>query len=151
MKVEIARRWAKALRSGEYVQGNGFLKTSNVDGGNVRHCCLGVLCEIAIKDGVQCPVVDGIHSLTNLRTHHYGVERNHTAVPHEVLAWSGLKHPLGFLPKDDAFLCRLNDGGMGFNEIASVIEDHFIPDPYGIQRMLSRTDLIEDEKETEPA
>lgn len=35
-------KWVTALRSGQYVQGVGELKTK--DG---KYCCLGVLCEVA--------------------------------------------------------------------------------------------------------
>jgi len=40
MDKEIRDKWVTALRSGEYVQGQGYLKD---DG---EYCCLGVLCEI---------------------------------------------------------------------------------------------------------
>lgn len=43
MNKEIKELWVQALRSGEYVQGTGFL---NKDG---RFCCLGVLCEVLDK------------------------------------------------------------------------------------------------------
>ncbi len=46
----ILNRWVPALRSDEYQQGHGMLK-SIVDG-NVTHCCLGVVCEELVKDGV---------------------------------------------------------------------------------------------------
>lgn len=41
MDKKIARKWTEALRSGEYRQGKGTLKTKNG-----RYCCLGVLCDI---------------------------------------------------------------------------------------------------------
>ncbi len=40
-----------ALRSGEYEQTRGALAI--VDGPNAGFCCLGVMCEEAIKDGVE--------------------------------------------------------------------------------------------------
>lgn len=51
MKRSIRSRWIRALRSGKYKQGEGNLLKMNADGtGN--YCCLGVLCELAAKDGV---------------------------------------------------------------------------------------------------
>lgn len=41
MKKEIADKWTKALRSGEYKQGAGALKRDDC------YCCLGVLCDIS--------------------------------------------------------------------------------------------------------
>ncbi len=42
MQNELRSEWVKALRSGEYVQGEGKLY-SDYDG---TYCCLGVLCRI---------------------------------------------------------------------------------------------------------
>lgn len=53
MKQEIIDRWIAKLRSGEYTQTNGFLQNT-VDRLDrpVGYCCLGVLCEIAVEDGI---------------------------------------------------------------------------------------------------
>ena len=45
MKIEIAKKWVRALRSGKYKQGTGVLE--HVDNkGKSSFCCLGVLCKI---------------------------------------------------------------------------------------------------------
>lgn len=41
---EVLTKLCEALRSGEYVQGRGSL--ASVVGGQVRYCCLGVLCAV---------------------------------------------------------------------------------------------------------
>lgn len=41
---EAAKEWVAALRSGKYIQGRGRLAC--VDNGVVKHCCLGVGCEV---------------------------------------------------------------------------------------------------------
>jgi hypothetical protein len=41
------RRWVKALRSGEYKQGQGQLRAGR--GADAQYCCLGVLCAITGK------------------------------------------------------------------------------------------------------
>jgi len=45
MKKAMAQRWVNALRSGEYKQGSGKLRT-NDGAGNFSYCCLGVLREV---------------------------------------------------------------------------------------------------------
>lgn len=47
LKPEVKQRWIEALRSDEYAQGYGALRA-----GENCFCCLGVLCDIASKDGV---------------------------------------------------------------------------------------------------
>lgn len=44
---EVQKLWIDALRSGKYIQGKGYLKKEN------KFCCLGVLCDLAAKDGSQ--------------------------------------------------------------------------------------------------
>lgn len=46
MDESVKRRWLEALRSGDYQQTDAYLSRDN------RYCCLGVLCEIALEDGV---------------------------------------------------------------------------------------------------
>lgn len=44
---ENIRKWVDALRSGEFKQGTGRLRTGD------SYCCLGVACEIAKREGVD--------------------------------------------------------------------------------------------------
>lgn len=44
-RTEVIKRWVKALRSGEYKQTQDTLRDST------GFCCLGVLCDLAAKDG----------------------------------------------------------------------------------------------------
>ncbi|HEY4832468.1 MAG TPA: hypothetical protein VIH61_07925, partial [Waddliaceae bacterium] len=50
MNKKIKKQWLKELRSGEWVQGRGKLM-DNQD----RACCLGVLCDIAVREGIIKP------------------------------------------------------------------------------------------------
>lgn len=45
LSKQTCQRWIKALRSGDYQQGQGHLKQGNQHG--TRFCCLGVLHEIS--------------------------------------------------------------------------------------------------------
>lgn len=47
MKQEIKDEWVKRLESGQYQQGQGHLRTEDD-----KYCCLGVLCEMAVEQGV---------------------------------------------------------------------------------------------------
>lgn len=55
---EIKENWLAALKSGEYIQGDGRLRITDIDG-VCKHCCLGVLAsihpELSIdSDGYGC-------------------------------------------------------------------------------------------------
>lgn len=50
MKREIAEKLVTELRSGNYVKGTGKLK--QIVDGETLHCCLGVLSDIAVAEGV---------------------------------------------------------------------------------------------------
>ena len=55
MNTELKQKWVDALRSGDYIQDNGQLKSKT------GYCCLGVLAEIAgltIKNGGICLLED---------------------------------------------------------------------------------------------
>lgn len=47
VNLGVMERWASALESGDYGQTTGVLTD-----GKGRYCCLGVLCELAVKDGI---------------------------------------------------------------------------------------------------
>jgi hypothetical protein len=47
VKPEIKSRWLDALRSGDFAQTTASLRTHDN-----RYCCLGVLCELALRDGI---------------------------------------------------------------------------------------------------
>jgi hypothetical protein len=80
MIPEIKAQWTAALRSGEYQQGKQALKTA--DG---TYCCLGVLCELAVKAGVIEPAKQFKAD--------YAFEYNSAVSfpPAEVCEWAGLE------------------------------------------------------------
>ena len=58
MNQEVKKKWVNALRSGEYLPTEYHLtaKEQNMEGEYVeRHCALGVLCDIAVNEGVIPP------------------------------------------------------------------------------------------------
>lgn len=113
MKPEIKKEWAENLRSGDYKQGQSYLHNDN------RFCCLGVLCDMAVKAGVvKTGMLDGIDS--------YGEEDRVQHLPDEVIQWAGLKgcSPLvTYDPEEpDRELTVINDNGATFKDIADMIE-----------------------------
>lgn len=128
MNPEVNELWVTALRSGEYVQGQGTLTAlRHQDDGTreVRHCCLGVLCEVALAAGVPL-VVDEVGSIDERRVRTYDGEESY--LPDRVLSWAGLdaRNPLVHRPGGGpAGLAVYNDQlGLSFAEIADMIEEH---------------------------
>jgi len=131
MKKKIKDLWVEALRSGKYRQGKGYLNN------NGRYCCLGVLCELALKAGV---LKEKFRMMG--RTYYYrtgevsGKEGAAILVPSKVMEWAGLKSASGsvsgksLVKRDNNVkfygLDALNDdGGAKFDEIADVIEKNW--------------------------
>jgi hypothetical protein len=90
MKDDVKTRWVAALRSGEYRQGNGQLKQTHPDRSTLdkieyTHCCLGVLCEIAVEDGVIGP--DEAHTYSSAVRSFVGQT---LFLPEQVVDWAGL-------------------------------------------------------------
>jgi len=119
-----------ALRSGEYTQGRGALAVQNEDG--VRHCCLGVLCDLAVKAGVNVPVTTAPGGLILF-------DGSDLVLPFSVQRWADIEgiNPdvSGYTPRSDGravTLAELNDGishhhvdPHSFEEIAQIIEERF--------------------------
>lgn len=117
----IKADWVSALRSGEYSQAQGALQK----GGGF--CCLGVLCEVAIKAGVDVRIgkacecdaddCDGISVTYN----------DSDAYPPDVVqVWAGMNSMDPMVVDNEGAarsLSGLNDGGSTFTEIADLIEE----------------------------
>lgn len=115
MKKKIAKIWCKALRSGEYKQDQHVLhnKTRNT------FCCLGVLCELAVKAGVEVDVID-IHQMDTVVNY----DGDCAFLPESVQKWAGMESTNGWIKGSTRSLSSLNDSGLSFNEIADHIEAH---------------------------
>lgn len=114
MDAKAKTLWLKALRSGKYEQGKYFLKS---DG---QYCCLGVLCEVALKNGVKLAKADDGHEAA------YGIEKAKEVLPTEVCHWAKISENPEVEIKgiEDANLACLNDHeGYNFLQIADVIEE----------------------------
>jgi len=127
MRKEIADKLVSALRSGEYSQTTGRLRDGD------SYCCLGVLCDIAVKEGVIQPwelvkVSYGYRYGFNVPVvESEGETYNESSVlPYEVRIWAGMKHANGsydnVYSSETESLSSDNDNGASFYEISYTIE-----------------------------
>jgi hypothetical protein len=121
MNPEIKAQWLTDLRSGEFEQGRGYL---NIDG---KLCCLGVLCEQAVRAGV-------IESSGGQGMVRYDGKED--VLSPKVREWAGLpetnkydnpNNPTVTVLGTEASLAELNDGENTwephtFGQIADLIE-----------------------------
>lgn len=110
MRKDIAQKWVDALRSGKYVQTQAVLTRNTEDG--PRHCCLGVLCELAVASG-------DIDITVNNRDHHTSYDNRSGMPPGSVLAWAELPST-----KADYYATMNDTDHASFDEIASAIENN---------------------------
>ena len=121
MRREIARRWVEALRSGEYAQTKGRLQrvVPGDHGEPEGFCCLGVLCELAVADGVIPPAIRS----DLLGTGMYGKIGVNSTLPDEVQEWAGVEVADPRLEPTQTTASDLNDNeGKTFEELAEAIK-----------------------------
>lgn len=117
MKKVVLDLWVKALRSGEYTQGHGTLRATDKDG-KPRLCCLGVLCEVAIKEGVPLTTTEEEYSSGGTYVTYDGAS---AYPPESVEEWAGLTNTSGLHRHDPA---SWNDSDHEtFETIASRLEE----------------------------
>ena len=110
MNQQIKEKWLNALRSGEYSQTRGFLRT--IEG----FCCLGVLCDLYAKE-------TGTEWKDNYDFANSSFLGELATLPEKVMKWSGLKEPNPY-SENWGSLASLNDEGKEFTKIADVIEKY---------------------------
>jgi hypothetical protein len=103
----IQRAWVRALRSGKYKQGEGKLSKSD------RHCCLGVLCQLAVKAKVPLKMEEG--------DFYFYYDSQEDYLPAKVRRWAATKSTQGGNVNGQS-LADLNDNGYSFKKIADIIE-----------------------------
>ena len=126
MNPEIKTKWLEALRSGDYRQGRNVLKQQHGPKDTPQFCCLGVLCDLAIEDGLTVEV-DEVFFNEKSNTYYNDC---YELLPEAVADWAGLPsvnpevniydHEVD--AADLTTIADLNDEGSTFAEIADVIE-----------------------------
>lgn len=128
MDKKIKERWVKALRSGEFEQGEGMLCKVGADGQR-RYCCLGVLSQLAVRSRV-IPKAREDEDYGDGMPMRYGADDDIHYTPKEVTEWAGLDSNNPYV--GDHKLSEHNDGATpygplakkNFNEIADLIEEY---------------------------
>lgn len=112
MNKKIKQKWVAALRSGDYKQGIGRLRLGD------KFCCLGVLCDIFIKETGQSEWINNC-SFVNKD----GTETD-SFLPYCVSVWAGLRstNPSVNMSGERVWLSVMNDQENSFSYIANKIE-----------------------------
>lgn len=101
---DVMKRWIKALRSGEYKQGRGCLRTDNNE-----FCCLGVLCDVVNPNS------------WTLRADNRWTSDGKSAYPSESACWSA-----GISIVEAPALSGMNDSDeLSFVAIANYLEEKY--------------------------
>lgn len=110
-REQAYKRWIAALLSGEYEQENGSLCRETQ--GKLAFCCLGVLCDLAAKDGgAQWKPYLG--KLT--------VHGDASKLPKKIRVF------MGMTTEDECALIDANDSdGLSFKDIAKLIRTEIMP------------------------
>lgn len=121
MNQEIKARWVAALRSGDYQQGFTALCTLGGSGGEA-YCCLGVLSDLAVQDGVIIKV--RASAMTKMRFGGEGEAGSLNYLVPQVTTWAGLSslNPFVTIDEKTGHLSNFNDAGYTFDKIADAIE-----------------------------
>lgn len=115
MDEQVKAKWLVGLRSGRYKKGVGALHRVETH----TYCCLGVLCELAVTEGIITASADASY------TTRFGFTQETAELPPEVVKWAKLdsSNPDVVWDEYDTNLVTLNDdNGLSFAVIAAVIE-----------------------------
>lgn len=120
----LVDKWLLALESGDYKQGTGYLRTKNNE-----FCCLGVLCDLAAKEGIlKEPVIlkhDGFYCYEDKESKE---TKNYNMLPSRLADILGMSIAGSYYPKyvpNHYSLWQDNDSRKkSFKEIADIIRDN---------------------------
>jgi hypothetical protein len=143
MNHEVMQKWAKALRSGDYQQIDGRLRSYEPDDrGKYSYCCLGVLCELHRQefnaDGSGHRYAWGEAKKNEASKPTTAYDSHVDDLPPSVKEWAGIEmnSPVVYLDDEELTdageggapieLIGLNDdAGWSFERIANVIEEQW--------------------------
>ena len=112
MNPEVKADWVAALRSGEFEQNQYGALSIEIDG-KVKHCCLGVLCVLSVREGIIPAPVENSRGI-----YKYGVYGSTTYLPKPVREWAGITER-----STEFNLAEMNDEQcLAFQQIADYIE-----------------------------
>ena len=110
MNHEIAEAWVRRLEKGDIIQTTGRLGTPRG-----ARCCLGVLCDMAVEQGII--------PKPEVFANHLSYDGESGILPLAVQIWAGMQSVNGTHTEGQP-LSVLNDEGTSFKPIAGVIRTH---------------------------
>lgn len=116
MRPDVKTDWATALRSGKYKKTKHRLHA--IDG---RRCVNGVLCDLAVKAGVEMEIREFLDLQTG-KPQGYSYDAHGAFPPDAVIEWAGIDGKHEHLLNR---LARHNDLGATFEELADEVEELF--------------------------
>ena len=123
MNQDVKQKWLAKLRDGTRVQGRGALRFVDREG-TVRQCCLDVLHEVAVEEGVITPPILDVNQYYYLDE---DGDRESGTLTSQVVNWAELDSADPSIDAEgvgSSSLSGLNDTeGYTFEEIADVIEE----------------------------
>lgn len=134
MNTRVKQLWLGALRSGEYAQTRRTLR-DGTDEGSDYFCCLGVLCDLAVKEGVLPePRKDGTGTWVyggqfwDEGEERYDDDGTWSSLPRRVQDWADLpaSDPVIWADRNtyrNNSLAEINDSGASFDLVADLIEE----------------------------
>jgi len=124
MNQRIKEEWVALLEHGDLKQCINDLHDTKEG----SFCCLGVLCEIAVAEGVTLKDEAGQYGGKNNDGFRNEPQFRAQFLPSEVYKWAGLEdsNPSIYRPDGEPItpLAVLNDNGKTFPEIAKLIEEN---------------------------
>lgn len=128
--------WVEALESGNYRQTTSYLARPILGGTDMGYCCLGVLCDLAVKEGVIPEPVMTYDEDSRVLSFD-GATRD---LPLSVFEWAGLNdgdvtldipdslaNDTETTPLKDETAIALNDSeGFSFRKIAACIRETYL-------------------------
>jgi hypothetical protein len=124
MFQQVAEKWVRALRSDEFPQADGTLRSTR------GYCCLGVLCELYRREHPdraewQTPVDNSPVFPFRMNNGWKGAPVIHDGyLPEPVMEWAGMASSNGRITTTGANLANMNDSGASFAGIAEVISTY---------------------------
>lgn len=116
----IQKAWVRALRSGKYKQCTRVLTKVGSNGKSRSHCCLGVLCQLALKKGVKIKT----HLQKESHIVVYG-RTEYSTLPERIMKWAKVRDKIGSIRNNPIPLTGYNDSHKkSFKQIADIIEEN---------------------------
>ena len=121
MNREIAKKWATLLRSGDFTKQKGGL--ANQD--RTKHCVMGVLCEVALRGGVDMEVHPAVgHVGTSISMDFSSFDHSLYVLPTRVKQWAGMASNNGKFGEDQSLLDCNDYLDLNFCTLADIIEEN---------------------------